>query len=461
MNALQSSPYWPFAVLFFGIVAVVTMISILRFHPFVALILSAILVGLVSINLPGSEGQHPLVTAVELPMIEFGSVAGKIAWVIALAAIIGTAMMESGAAERIVNWLLAVFGVNRAAIALLISGFVLSIPVFFDTVFFLLIPLAITLGLKTGKNYLFYVLSIAGGAAITHTMVPPTPGPLIMAETLNIDLGITIMAGLLAGILPAVAIIYVARALDNRLNIPIRVAGIGGDTATSAGNRAMPSLLLSLLPVVIPVVLISMASIVEVVTGKLPGWIAFAGNKNVAMFLGTALALWLWARQKNLGREQLWQASGKSLEIAGIIILITSAGGAFGAMIKHSGIGNAIEVATMGFNINYIVLAWIIAAVMKTAQGSSTVAMITTSSILVALIGDGSSLPYHPIYILMGIGFGSGFISWMNDSGFWVVAKMSGFKEKEALQTWTVVLATMAIVGLVETVLMSWIIPLK
>ena len=461
MNALQSSPYWPFAVLFLGIVAVVAMISRFRFHPFVALILSAILVGLVSVNLPGSEGQHPLVTAVELPMIEFGSVAGKIAWVIALAAIIGTAMMESGAAERIVNWLLAVFGVNRAAIALMISGFVLSIPVFFDTVFFLLIPLAITLGVKTGKNYLFYVLSIAGGAAITHTMVPPTPGPLIMAETLNIDLGITIMAGLLAGILPAIAIIYVAKALDARLNIPIRVAGVSGDQSNDGGEREMPSLFLSLLPVIIPVILISMASIVEVLTGKLPGWIAFAGNKNVAMFLGTALALWLWAKQKNLGKEQLWEASGKSLEIAGIIILITSAGGAFGAMIKHSGIGNAIETATAGFNINYIILAWIIAAVMKTAQGSSTVAMITTSSILVALIGDGSDLPYHPIYILMGIGFGSGFISWMNDSGFWVVAKMSGFKEKEALQTWTVVLATMALVGLAETLLMSWILPLK
>ncbi len=459
MSALQTSPFWPFAVLLLGIAAVVTMISIFRFHPFVALILSAILVGLVSINLPGGEGQHPLVTAVELPMIEFGSVAGKIAWVIALAAIIGTAMMESGAAERIVNWLLAVFGVNRAAIALMISGFVLSIPVFFDTVFFLLIPLAITLGVKTGKNYVFYVLAIAGGAAITHTMVPPTPGPLIMAETLKIDLGITIMAGLLAGILPAIAIIYVAKYLNNKLDIPIRVANT--ENSDGKSEAEMPSLLLSLLPVVIPVILISMASIVEVVTGKLPGWIAFAGNKNVAMFLGTALALWLWAKQKNLNRLQLWEASGKSLEIAGIIILITSAGGAFGAMIKHSGIGNAIEVATEDFQINYIILAWIIAAVMKTAQGSSTVAMITTSSIMVALIGDGADLAYHPIYILMGIGFGSGFISWMNDSGFWVVAKMSGFKEKEALQTWTLVLATMAVVGLVEILLMSWIIPLK
>ena len=142
MDSLALSPYWPFAVLLLGIAAVVVMISLLRFHPFMALMLAAIGVGLISPGLPATGGQHPLVTAVELPMTEFGIIAGKIAWVIALAAVIGTAMMESGAADKIVNWLLRVLGEERAALALLISGFVLSIPVFFDTVFFLLIPLA-------------------------------------------------------------------------------------------------------------------------------------------------------------------------------------------------------------------------------------------------------------------------------------------------------------------------------
>ena len=171
----MNSEYWPFAVLASSVFVVVYLITKLRFHPFVALILSAIFVGLISPALPVVAGQIPLITALELPMQEFGVVAGKIAWVIALAAIIGTAMMKSGAAEQIVNWLLKTLGTGSAPLALVISGFVLSIPVFFDTVFFLLIPLAITLALKTGKDFVRYVVAISGGAVISHSIVPPTP----------------------------------------------------------------------------------------------------------------------------------------------------------------------------------------------------------------------------------------------------------------------------------------------
>lgn len=456
MDALVNSSYWPFAVLLFGIIAVVVMISKFRIHPFIALMLSAIAVGLISANVPGAENMPHLVRAVEQPMVEFGNVAGKIAWVIALAAMIGTAMMESGAAQRIVTWLIGAMGESRAALALLISGFLLSIPVFFDTVFFLLIPLAITLALKTGKNYILYVLAIGGGAAITHSIVPPTPGPLIMAETLQLDLGLTILAGLAAGILPAVAALVFSRRMNARMEIPVRVA-----LADSGTEAVQPGLTASLLPVLIPIVLISIASITDVLAGTTPAVIAFWGNKNVAMAVGTVIALWLWAKNKNLNARQLWEASAKPLEIAGIIILITSAGGAFGAMIKHSGIGNAIEMATQNFHVHYIILAWLISAAMKTAQGSSTVAMITTSSIMYALIGTGADLPYHPMYILLSIGFGGLFLSWMNDSGFWVVARMSGFTEQEALKTWTVLLAVIALTGLAQLILLSYILPFK
>jgi GntP family gluconate:H+ symporter len=404
------------------------------------------------VDLPGD--QHHVVKAVEIPMLEFGSVAGKIAWVIALAAIIGTAMMESGAAQKIVNWLIRTLGEQRASVALMISGFILSIPVFFDTVFFLLIPLAIALAIKTGRNYVLYVMAIGGGAAITHSLVPPTPGPLIMAETLNLDLGLTILAGLAAGILPALAVLAASRRMNAKFNIPVRVSF---DGASNGDNQ--PSLLLSVMPVVAPIVLISLASVTEVIAGELPAWIAFWGNKNIAMAVGTALALFLWVKQKDLQGAVLWKEVGKPLEIAGIIILITSAGGAFGAMIKHSGIGMSIEILTQNFHISLILLAWLIAAVMKTAQGSSTVSMITSASIMLAIMGTGVDLPYHPMYILLSIGFGALFISWMNDSGFWVVAKMSGFTEKEALNTWTVLLAIISLVGLIQVLIMSWVFP--
>ena len=454
MGGIMHSDYWPFVVLVLSVMLVVVMITRWRFHPFIALMLSAIFVGLLSPGLPDVPGQHPLVTVVELPMEEFGNLAAKIAWVIALAAVIGTAMMESGAAEQIVNWLLGRLGEKQASVALLISGYILAIPVFFDTVFFLLIPLGITLAMKTGKNFLLYVLAIGGGAAITHTIVPPTPGPLIMAETLNIDLGVVILAGLLTGIIPAIVVLAVGKWFNGRGPIPVRIEN---DYVALVQDR--PSLALSVLPVVVPLFMISLTSIVEVVADEVPGWIAFQGNKNIAMCAGAIIALVLWARTKKLGSNALWEAAAKPLEVAGVIIIITSAGGAYGAMIQHSGIGSAIRLATEGFHIHYILLGWMIASVMKIAQGSGTVSMITSAAIMAALIGPSAQLPYHPVYILLSIGFGSLCIPWMNDSGFWVVTRMSGFTEKEALSTWTPLLAILSLVGLVQVLLLSWIFP--
>jgi len=452
---LITSPFWPFAVLVIGIISVALMISKFKIHPFISLILTSIIVGMISPALPVEQGVSHLLTAVELPMKEFGIMAGKITWVIALAAIIGVAMMQSGAASKIVDKLITMLGESKAALALLICGFILSIPVFFDTVFFLLIPLAIALAQKTGKNFVLYVVAIAGGAVITHSLVPPTPGPLIMAETLQIDLGITILAGIGFGIIPASVALWLAHAMNKKLEIPVRL-----DIGTSASLEASPSFFLSLLPVILPIGLISAVSISNVTSGFVPDWLAFLGNKNIAMGIGTAIALYLWMKFQNLKPDTLWKNISKPLEVAGVIILITCAGGAFGSMIKHSGIGSAIELATADLSISYILLAWIISAVMKTAQGSSTVAMITASSIIFSIIGAGADLPYHPIYILLAIGFGAGFISWMNDSGFWVVSRMSGFTEKETFSTWTLMFASVAVTGLLEVLVMSMVFPM-
>ena len=266
----------------------------------------------------------------------------------------------------------------------------------------------------------------------------------------------TILAGMATGFIPALGVLIVGKRINDRFDLPVRVPFRSPDA-----DQELPSLFLALLPVLVPIVLISLASVTEVMLGELPSWIAFLGNKNIAMTIGTTLALWLWARQRNLSASSIWTAIAKPLEVAGIIILITSAGGAFGAMIKHSGIGDAIELAMENFQVHYVLLAWIIAAVMKTAQGSGTVSMITSASIMFAIIGTGGELPYHPMYILLAIGFGSLFISWMNDSGFWVVAKMSGFSEKEALSTWTVLLASLGLIGLVQVLLLSYLLPFK
>lgn len=189
-------------------------------------------------------------------------------------------------------------------------------------------------------------------------------------------------------------------------------------------------------------------------------WVGFVGNKNLAMSVGAAIALALWARSHKLSSRSLWESCAHPLEVAGLIILITSAGGAYGAMLRHSGVGDAITKATQSIEVNYILLAWGIAAFMKTAQGSSTVAMITGSAIMVALLGPDAELPYHPVYILLATGFGAMVVSWMNDSGFWIVSRMAGFNETQTLQTWSLTFATVGVVGLIQVLLFSWLIPL-
>jgi len=471
---LATSTSWPFLVLAIGILFIVVSIAVFRFHAFVALILAAILVGVLAEALPGAVDKNHIVTAIELSMTEFGVTAGKIAWVIGVAAIIGICLMESGAADRIVRSLVRVMGEKQAGWAMMLAAFFLSIPVFFDTVFFLIIPLAQALAFRLGKRYVFFVMCVSAGGALTHGLVPPTPGPLVMIETLQLDLGFAMIVGICLG-LPAGAFgVWVASRMDKKLNLSLRESPMVkiADLENIVGkdDKELPSFFVSILPVVLPVFLIALASSVKAFgsgeTNTLNTTIEVLGNKNLAMAIGTMIAIYLMASQRKMKLGNLWKEMEAPIATAGTIILITSAGGAFGAMIRHAGVGEAVQAATQGTGLSYIILAWVIAMVMKVAQGSGTVSMITTSGIIAAIIGVGGgavmvNLPYHPVYLFAAIAFGSNVGSWMNDSGFWVVCKLSGFTEGETLKTWTIMLASLGVFGLIEVLILSIIIPLK
>ena len=412
----------------------------------------------------------------------FGDTAGGLCLIIALAAIIGTCMLGSGAADRVVRCLLGIFGEKRAGFVLLTSGFLLSIPVFFDTVFFLLIPLARALSLRTGKSYTLYVMAMAGAGAITHSMVPPTPGPLMIAKGLDLDFGVAMMTGLVASILPACLVLILAKRFDKKFNIPMREAP-GASTSdlksiVDKKDSELPNLFLSALPIALPVVFISLVSILkliaEVAEANIDGaswfrYLEFFGEPNIAMLIAALIAIYTLATQiihENRPMEGgLMSTLGKALEdplqTAGVIILITGAGGAFGGMIRLAGVGGTIEALANSYNISLILLAWGATAIIRIAQGSATVAMITGVGLMGAVIGDGSELVYHPLYIFLAIGFGSITLSWMNDSGFWVVQRLSGFTEKETLKTWSVLLTAISLLGLVQTLVFSKILPFK
>jgi GntP family gluconate:H+ symporter len=463
--------YNPLIPLAIGVVTVIGMIMVLRINAFIALITAAIVVSLMA---PG-EASLKISRVAE----GFGTAAGNIGIVIGLAAVIGECMMVSGAADRIVLFFLRLLGKERAPWALLISGYILAVPVFFDTVFYLLVPLARSLYKKTGKNYLLSILCIAAGGAVTHTLVPPTPGPLLMANNLGIDLGAMIVGGASVALPAAIAGLLLAQVMDARMQIPFREVQ-SHDQVEPLSDERLPPFGLSILPVVLPVVLISCFTIVKTLStlpedlaaGAAPSvWdrllpiASIIGNSNLAMLLATAVSLSLVWYSRQMSLTQIEGLVERSLMSGGVIILITAGGGAFGEMLKAAQIGPAIQelFASESGSVSgmmFLVMGYAIAALLKVAQGSSTVAMITASGMLAATVGDGSGLGYHPVYLATAIGAGSLLGSWMNDSGFWIFAKMGGLNEREALKTWTILLAVLSVVSFAVSVALAILVPL-
>ena len=486
----------PVLILVGAIAFILLAIVKFRLHAFLALACGSILVAVVSADsLPG------MLSNIRLVSEKFGQTAGGIGLVVALAAIIGMCLTESRAADAVVTRFIRLFGEKRASWALLISGFVLSIPVFFDTVLFLLIPLARVLGQRTGRDYMLYLMALAGGGVITHSMVPPTPGPLLVCEILGLDIGVVIVAGTLAGLVPAMLALYYAKHLNRKIPLPVRETAESTGSTTVAPDRNMPSFGVSILPVLLPVVLIASFSFLDMVEkaeiGKgveqqlsekgvviqdefvkelrsaqaqpqnyswLHGLMGLLGDKVIALGIGALIAIGILVSRSRLTWKEFGAKCAQPLELAGVIILITSAGGSFGALIGNAGIGEVIIQFAEAFNINYVFLAWFVTAIIRIAQGSGTVSMITgaglMAAVLASLTASGETLDYHPLYIFLAVGFGSITSSWMNDSGFWILAKLSGMTERETLRSWTTLLTVISFIGLAQTLLLSWLLPL-
>lgn len=491
-HMIATASYSPLVVLAVAVAFVVVAIARLRLHAFLALILAAYLVGFLTANFPpaaierlpaalrADARENRLVAAVELTSLEFGAAAGTIAISIGLAAIIGLGLMESGAADKVVRRFLAIFGQRRAAWALLASTYVLSIPIFFDTMFMLMIPIARALSLRTGRDYLLYVMVICCGAIVTHSIMVPHPGPLAMVENLRVDAGQSLLWGIAAGVLPCIAGLFLAVTMNRRMDVPLReTPGVTLEELHRIASKTegeLPSFAWSVSPVLVPILLIGAASfgkllaaypgVIDSVGGpevfsRLTGIAAFLGNKNVALSLGAGLALWLLARRSFGSAAGLAESVEPPLSTAAVIILITSAGGAFGAMLRHAGVGEAIKGLAQGYHIDLLILAGLTATGLRIAQGSATVSMLTTSAILWPIMDPGTNvaLPFHPMYVFLAIGFGSFGGSWMNDSGFWVVSRLGGLTTRETLRSWSVLVTFVSLAGLTMTVVLSRLFP--
>lgn len=448
----------PILILIIGIALLIAMIIILRLNAFVALITTAIIISLLS---PGDFADK--VTRVGQA---FGSVVGGIGIVIALAAIIGKCLMDSGAADRIVRSFLKLLGEKRAPTALMLSGFVLSIPVFFDTVFYLLVPLARSLWRRTRRNYILYLTAIVAGAGITHTLVPPTPGPLFMASELKIDVGLMMMIGLLIGLPTAALGVLVCKIINRCVDIPMRPYA-GQAEPEPLEDDQLPPFWISIAPIALPVILISMNTIAKAlnVGGVMAQITAVLGHRDMALLLSAVLAMFVLVYYRKLSFKELAKRTETALMSGGIIILITAAGGAFGAMLREAGIKDWLQtiIGDQGQTVGLVMLlmAFAVAVVMKFAQGSGTVSMITTVTMFAAMGVTQKMLGCHLVYLAMAIGSGSLVGDWMNNSGFWIFARMSVLTETETLKSWTILTAALGLIGLGFTLLLAFIMPMN
>lgn len=478
LAATQLTDVWPFIVLATSVAFIVVTITRFKLHPFLALVLAALVAGAMARIFPQTtvvedvQMISSLADVIKLAMEGFGRTAAGVAISIGLASIIGFCLMESGAADRVIRRFIRIFGERNAGIALLVGTYFLSIPIFFDTMFMLMAPLAKALHVRTGKNYLLYILCVCCGGVITHSLTVPHPGPIGMVDNLKIDVGLSIIGGILAGIIPAAVGYGVASILNRRMPVPLR-ATPGTPLEDLQGilekrDDQLPPLFSSVAPIILPILLISVSSVLKIADGTGASWalgpggpreaIDFLGDKNIALFMGAFLSIRLLAKQNGYNRSKISELLGPPLETAGIIILITSAGGAFGAMIKNAGVGNAVEKLSDSMGLSLIFLSYVMALIIRVAQGSATVAMLTTSAIMYPMIGP--DLPYHPVYLFLSIGFAAFGMSWMNDSGFWVVSRLSGMTEKETLKSFSVLLTVVSFSGLIVTWIGSLLFPL-
>lgn len=401
----------------------------------------------------------------------FGNTSAKVGVLIALASIIGTALTRSGGAEKIIRSILSVLGAKNTSVGLLAGSFTLAIPVFFDTVFYLMIPLIKSLSIRNPKKFGLYLMAVIAGGVMAHSLIPPTPGPLFVAEAMDINLGVMIMAGIIVGAITVSAGYVYALWLQKRQQLPLRnTSDITTDdlkTYSAKTEIELPSLVGSLLPVLLPIFLITGNTFSQMLQEtfmdfsqwqqQLFGLFRFLGDPNIALFIACLISLYLLKKQTRL-KEKFNQFIKEAVAGASVIILITASGGAFGQMMQQTGVGVYIGGFAANYQIAILPFAFVLTAAIRSAQGSATVAMVTAIGILGGIVE--TDLLFHPVYIAMAIGCGSKVFAWMNDSAFWIIKQMAGMTEKETFTFFSSLLMVMALAGLLAVMVLSYFFPL-
>ena len=409
---------WAFLPLFLAILGIIVLTSRWKWHPFLALIVVSIGFGW-AVGMPSADILKALQDG-------FGGTLGAIGIIIVAGLIIGTFLEQSGGAQVIAHFFIHKLGGKRIHWVMGCIGFLVSIPVFADSGFVILSPLNKALTKKVGVSLAGTAIALSMGLTGAHTMVPPTPGPIAATAIIGADLGLVIVFGLLASSIGVGICILFAKFMGNRIWIAPQIET---HPTEEINEQSLPSLKRTLLPILVPIALIVCNSIVSypsfpMEVGALKNSIAFIGHPIIALFIGVFLAMFV---PKKWEGQRLTQDGwlGMAVKGAATILLITAAGGAFGKVIQSSGIHHNIEPLLKGLPLG-LVMPFLLAALIKTAQGSSTVAIVTAASLVLPILESlGLTAAYDKALVVVAIGAGSAVVSHANDSFFWVVTQFS------------------------------------
>ncbi|WP_242117291.1 GntP family permease [Aestuariivivens sediminicola] len=432
------------------VIAMVVAASKYKFHPFLSLILAALVIGFV-----GGLNEEELIYALTSG---FGKTLSSIGIIIAFGSIIGAYLEKSGSAKAMGDWALKTIGKSRSVLAMNITGFVVSIPVYCDSGFIILSSLNKAISKRTKIPMVVLAVALAAGLYTAHVFVPPTPGPLAATAALDADLGMVIILGLAVAFPVSLVGYFWSKFLQRRYSY-----SPDNDSQktkiTASENEKPPKTSSTFMPIIIPIILIALKSVSNYPThpfgeGLVSKIINFIGNPVIALLVGVFLAFTLKKKVKEATHYD-WVTSG--LKEAGIIILITGAGGAFGAVLQATGIGDIIGNTFSDINLG-LFLPFLIAATLKTAQGSSTVSIITTAAIMAPVLESfGLASPLGRTLTVLAIGSGAMTVSHLNDSFFWVVAQFSGMNTATALKTQTVSTMLQGFFGILLIMTIGWL----
>lgn len=439
-----------------AILLLLVLVMRLKVHAFISLLLASTFVGLAA-GMPFME----LIASLQKGM---GDILGFIAIVVGMGAILGKLLEVSGGAQTLAHHFLGVFGEKRSSWALMLTGFVVSIPVFLDVGFIILVPIIYALANRSGLSLLHFAIPVLAGMAVGHSFIPPTPGPVAVAQILDVPMGWMIGLGILVGFPTAIVAgpifgKYIARKIN--VGVPDFVEF---KEDKNIGSKRDFWMILFIITLPIFLILLATTSQMLVSGGSLSAdseWVnlfSFLGHPFMALTIATIVASYFLGFQKGYNAKQLLEFSDRALAPAGLIILITGAGGMFKEILVQSGAGEAMAGIFVTYNVAPIAMGYFLAVIIRVVQGSATVAMVTAAGMMAPVI---MQMDYSdPMKTLIGLAIAAGatILSHVNDSGFWLVKKYLGLTEKETLQSWTVLETIVSVVGFIIVLGLSFII---